>query len=106
MSAGRLFLSVQDLKYIFKIFENKFGKISLILFFVDSFLLAFSEKLILVNSFLVHMLGFGLNEYFAMGVYNSIGEGFKVRVATYMERIQFRREAPWTRSARTARVST
>ena len=32
-------------------------------------------------------------------------EGFKGRVATYIERIQFRREAPWTRSARTARVS-
>ena len=32
-------------------------------------------------------------------------EGFKARVATYIERIQFRREAPWTRSARTARVS-
>ena len=32
-------------------------------------------------------------------------EGFKSRVAAYIERIQFRREAPWTRSARTARVS-
>ena len=32
-------------------------------------------------------------------------EGFKGRVATYIERIQFRREAPWTRCARTARVS-
>ena len=32
-------------------------------------------------------------------------EGFKGRVATYIERIQFRREPPWTRSARTARVS-
>jgi SNF2-related domain len=32
-------------------------------------------------------------------------EGFKARVATYIERTQFRREAPWTRSARTARVS-
>jgi hypothetical protein len=32
-------------------------------------------------------------------------EGFKGRVAAYIERIQFRREAPWTRSARTARVS-
>src|SRR3954452_25113810 len=30
---------------------------------------------------------------------------FKGRVAAYIERIQFRREAPWTRSARTARVS-
>jgi hypothetical protein len=35
----------------------------------------------------------------------STHEGFKGRVATYIERIQFRREAPWTRSARTARVS-
>ena len=34
-----------------------------------------------------------------------ICEGFKGRVAAYIERIQFRREAPWTRSARTARVS-
>jgi hypothetical protein len=34
-----------------------------------------------------------------------IGEGFKSRVAAYIERIQFRREAPWTRSAHTARVS-
>jgi hypothetical protein len=34
-----------------------------------------------------------------------ISEGFKARVATYIERTQFRREAPWTRSARTARVS-
>jgi MHS family shikimate/dehydroshikimate transporter-like MFS transporter len=32
-------------------------------------------------------------------------EGFKGRVATYIERIQLRREASWTRSARTARVS-
>ena len=32
-------------------------------------------------------------------------EGFKVRVTAYIERTQFRREAPWTRSARTARVS-
>src|SRR3954449_4657385 len=31
-------------------------------------------------------------------------EGFKARVATYIERTQFRREAPWTRSVRTARV--
>jgi len=35
----------------------------------------------------------------------SFDEGFKGRVATYIERIQFRGEAPWTRSARTARVS-
>jgi PQQ-dependent dehydrogenase (s-GDH family) len=35
----------------------------------------------------------------------SASEGFKSRVAAYIERIQFRREAPWTRSARTARVS-
>jgi hypothetical protein len=28
-------------------------------------------------------------------------EGFKGRVAPYIERIQFRREAPWTRSALT-----
>ena len=35
----------------------------------------------------------------------SYQEGFKGRVAAYIERIQFRREAPWTRSARTARVS-
>ena len=34
-----------------------------------------------------------------------IVEGFKTRVAAYMERSQSRREAPWTRSARTARVS-
>jgi hypothetical protein len=40
------------------------------------------------------------------GVFASFAtEGFKGRVATYIERIQFRREAPWTRSARTARVS-
>src|SRR4051812_26631143 len=32
-------------------------------------------------------------------------EGFKGRVATHIERIQLHREAPWTRSARTARVS-
>jgi transposase InsO family protein len=32
-------------------------------------------------------------------------EGFKARVAAYIERTRFRREAPWTRSARTARVS-
>jgi MbtH protein len=35
-----------------------------------------------------------------------IEEGFKGRVATYIERSQSRGEAPWTRSARTARVST
>ena len=34
-----------------------------------------------------------------------LSEGFKTRVAAYIERTQFRREAPWTRSARTARVS-
>jgi hypothetical protein len=33
-------------------------------------------------------------------------EGFKVRVAAYIERTQFRRGAPWTRCARTARAST
>jgi hypothetical protein len=32
-------------------------------------------------------------------------EGFKARVTAYIERTQSRREAPWTRSARTARVS-
>jgi hypothetical protein len=32
-------------------------------------------------------------------------EGFKTRVAAYIERSQSRREAPWTRSARTAGVS-
>src|SRR4051812_50160926 len=32
-------------------------------------------------------------------------EGFKGRLATYIERSQSRGEAPWTRSARTARVS-
>src|SRR3954462_3701719 len=36
---------------------------------------------------------------------SEIWEGFKGRVAPYIERIQFRREAPWTRPARTARVS-
>jgi 2-polyprenyl-3-methyl-5-hydroxy-6-metoxy-1,4-benzoquinol methylase len=36
---------------------------------------------------------------------DTVIEGFKGRVAAYMKRIQFRREAPWTRSARTARVS-
>jgi reverse gyrase len=33
-------------------------------------------------------------------------EGFKVRVTAYIERTQFCRGAPWTRSARTARAST
>jgi hypothetical protein len=44
----------------------------------------------------VHPLEPGVRSHF---------EGFKGRVATYIERIQFRREAPWTRSARTAKVS-
>jgi hypothetical protein len=35
-----------------------------------------------------------------------LDEGFKVRVAAYIERTQFRRGAPWTRCARTARAST
>jgi hypothetical protein len=35
----------------------------------------------------------------------TVNEGFKARVAAYIERTRFRREAPWTRSARTARVS-
>jgi hypothetical protein len=43
-------------------------------------------------------------ELCARGAWQSV-EGFKARVATYIERTQFRREAPWTRSARTARVS-
>ena len=41
----------------------------------------------------------------AMQLLKSKSEGFKGRVATYIERIQFRREAAWTSSARTARVS-
>src|SRR3954454_13682582 len=40
-----------------------------------------------------------LADGFSMAASN---EGFKVGVATYIERIQFRKEAPWTRSARTA----
>src|SRR4051794_9704261 len=35
-----------------------------------------------------------------------VDEGFKVRVTSYIERTQFRRGAPWTRSARTAKAST
>src|SRR4051812_43501162 len=35
----------------------------------------------------------------------ALTEGFKDRVAVYIERIQFCREVPWTRSARTARAS-
>lgn len=73
MSAGKFSSSLQDFNYIFKIFENKFGKISVILLFVGSFLLIFSEKLLFVNSFLVDIFGFGLDKYIAMGVYNSIG---------------------------------
>ena len=36
--------------------------------------------------------------------FDPIYEGFKSRVAAYIKRIQLRREVPWTRSARTARV--
>jgi hypothetical protein len=42
---------------------------------------------------------------YLQGYLGNLSEGFKGRVATYIERIQFRREAPWTRSVRTARVS-
>jgi RHS repeat-associated protein len=40
------------------------------------------------------------------GVLQDQLEGFKIRVTAYIEHTQFRREAPWTRSARTARAST
>src|SRR3954452_9416911 len=44
------------------------------------------------SGYLLWLIGW---TFFARG---RVMEGFKGRVATYIERIQFRREAPWTRS--------
>ena len=54
---------------------------------------------------MIYLFGLSLSHWINDGLMAIFFEGFKGRVATYIERIQFRREAPWTRSARTARVS-